>query len=279
MEMQPAKVQAACLADAGGERLIQTGDNFWNIRGSFRIAGLLDIGTQASLVRRASGSFVLLDSLVPDPQSALAISELTDGGAKIEAVLNLHPFHTLHVEAVHQLFPGATLFGTQRHKDRLPDLPWATETTESSALHQQFVDDLVFSVPAGVDFISANEKVHFSSVLAFHQASGTIHVDDTFNYIPASGLLRMTPLGDTVSLHPTLSRALLKRAGAAAEFSQWAEGLIDCWQYATTLCAAHNGVCSPDVGGASIAERMQGALDRVQNTLAAHEQRYQEPTS
>lgn len=254
--------------------MIQTGNHFWNIRGSFRIAGLLDVGTQASLVRRATGGFVLLDSLVPDSQSAAAINELTDGGEKIEAILNLHPFHTLSVEAVHKRFPKAVLFGTQRHKDRFPDLPWATETTDSSALHQQFVDDLVFSVPAGVDFISDDEKVHFASVLAFHQDSGTIHVDDTFNYIPPSGLLRFTPLADTLSVHPTLAKALQPRAGAAAEFHRWAEGLIECWEGATALCAAHNGILTPQVGDATIPERLRAALDRVEDTLAAHEQRY-----
>ena len=254
--------------------MIQTGDRFWNIRGSFRIAGLLDVGTQASLVQRASGGFVLLDSLVPNAQAATAINNLTEGGSKIEAILNLHPFHTVHVEAVHQRFPAAKLYGTQRHKDRFPDLPWESDTTDSNELHQRFVDDLVFSVPAGVDFISNNDKVHFSSVLAFHQGSGTIHVDDTFNYIPPSGLLRLTPLADMLSFHPTLAKALLPRAGAAAEFNEWAEGLIECWGHATTLCAAHNGIYAPAIGDDPVAERMQAALGRVQDTLAAHELRH-----
>lgn len=254
--------------------MIQTGENFWNIRGSFRIAGLLDVGTQMSLLRRANGRFVLLDSLVPDPQSAAAINELTDGGAKIEAILNLHPFHTVHVEAVHERFPAARLYGTRRHQERFPELSWAKETTDSAAVQKRFADDLAFSVPAGVDFISANDKVHFASVLALHLASGTIHVDDTFNYLPASGLLRFTPLADTVSFHPTLAKALQPRANAAVEFHRWAEGLIECWEGATTLCAAHNGILAPQVGDATIPERLQAALGRVQDTLAAHEQRY-----
>ena len=36
--------------------------DFWNIRGSFKIGGVIDIGTQASLVRRGNGRFVFLDS-------------------------------------------------------------------------------------------------------------------------------------------------------------------------------------------------------------------------
>jgi len=42
-------------------QLIHVADNFWNIRGSYRIGGVIDVGTQASLVRLANGKFVLLD--------------------------------------------------------------------------------------------------------------------------------------------------------------------------------------------------------------------------
>ena len=44
------------------EDVIQVAENFWNIRGSFKVAGLVDIGTQASLVRRSDGKFLMLDS-------------------------------------------------------------------------------------------------------------------------------------------------------------------------------------------------------------------------
>lgn len=254
----------------------QIAENFWNLRGSLRIAGLVDIGTQASLVRLRSGRFVMLDSLTPDAQAVAAIKELTDGGKALDAVLNLHPFHTLHVAPVHALFPGAQLYGTQRHLDRFPDLPWAAETTDSAPLHALFADDLEFSVPAGVDFISADEKVHFASVLAYHPDSRVLHVDDTFNYLPASGLLRLTPWADSVSLHPTLSRALERRAGAGADFHGWAEALIARWSDAAILCAAHNGVLNTLQAGSSppLSERLNKALERVEETLGRHEQRY-----
>jgi hypothetical protein len=42
--------------------IITVAEGFWNFRGSFRIAGILDVGTQAALVRLASGRYVLLDS-------------------------------------------------------------------------------------------------------------------------------------------------------------------------------------------------------------------------
>mgnify|MGYP003484852071 CR=1 FL=1 len=42
-------------------------DDFLNIRGSFRIGGLIDIGTHASLVRLANGASVNYDRLVLAP--------------------------------------------------------------------------------------------------------------------------------------------------------------------------------------------------------------------
>ena len=149
--------------------VIHVGEAFWNIRGSYRIGGVIDVGTQASLVRRASGKFVLLDSYTFDSETRRKVGEMTDGGQNIEAILNLHPFHTVHVQKMHQMFPAATLYGTQRHHDRFPDLPWADLRTEQQALHDLYADDFDFSVPRGVDFISADGNVHFSSVLALHR--------------------------------------------------------------------------------------------------------------
>ena len=44
------------------DRIHDLGLGFWNIRGSFRLGGLLDIGTQCSLVQLNSGKFIFLDS-------------------------------------------------------------------------------------------------------------------------------------------------------------------------------------------------------------------------
>jgi hypothetical protein len=43
-------------------KILHVADDFWNIRGSYRVGGVIDVGTQASLVRLASGKFVMLDS-------------------------------------------------------------------------------------------------------------------------------------------------------------------------------------------------------------------------
>jgi hypothetical protein len=256
-------------------KILQVDDDFWNIRGSYKIGGVIDVGTQASLVRLASGRFVLLDSYTLSGAVKRQVGELTSGGKDIEAILNVHPFHTVHVLKMHKLYPHATLFGTARHKSRFPELPWAEVCTEDPALHEQFAGDFDFSVPRGVDFISANEDVHFSSVLVLHRASMTIHSDDTLMYLRLPALMRLFGVGDAVSFHPTLAKALEKRAGAAGDFRAWANELIERWQGAENLCAAHTAaLLAGDNRGDSIHARMVKALDKVSGTLDSHERKY-----
>jgi len=256
-------------------RIIQVSDDFWNIRGSFKAAGVVDVGTQVSLVRRDSGRFVFLDSYTLGGEVLREVEALTRGGKDIEAIINLHPFHTVHVKSMHRLFPDAELYGTTRHESLFPDLPWAGMFTEEQALHERFAGDLAFSVPCGVDFVSENPHVHFSSVLAFHRGSATIHSDDTFNYVRLPFPLNMTPMHDTVSLHPTLAKALEKRAGAASDFRDWAAGLIEDWKDAENLCAAHTAtLLGRENRGDSLHDRLRAALDKVAPVLRRHEERY-----
>jgi hypothetical protein len=256
-------------------QIIQVSDDFWNIRGSFKIGGVVDIGTQASLVRLGNGNFVFLDSYEMSLEARREIDELIEDGGEIEAILNLHPFHTMHVKRMHELYPQARLHGTARHLERFPDLPWEEVGTEDSELHEWYADDLEFSIPDGVDFISDNENVHFSSVMVYHRASGTIHVDDTLMYIVLPFPLRLLGMRDSLGFHPTLSMSLEKRAGAAADFREWAEGMIDQWSEAKSLCAAHSQVLLASKNrGSSIQDRLRKALKRCNRRLRAHERRY-----
>jgi len=108
-----------------------------------------------------------------------------------------------------------------------------------------------------------------------HLASHTIHVDDTFMYIQLPRLLRLFGIKDSLGFHPTLSRALEKRAGAVADFRAWAGALIDDWRDAENLCAAHTGpLLASDNTGASIPERLQKALRKCEPRLRIHERRY-----
>ena len=255
--------------------IIQVADDFWNIRGSFKIGRVIDIGTQASLVRRGNGRFVFLDSYALSDEVEREALELTNGGKDVEAIVNVHPFHTVFARKMHERFPHAKLYGTARHVSRLPELPWKELRTEDPELHAMFSDDFDFTVPRGVDFISANENVHFSSVLVLHRASKTIHVDDTLMYVRLPPMVRPFGLTDAMSFHPTLGKALEKRAGAARDFRDWAEELTERWQDAENLCAAHTAaLTAPKNRGASIPDRLVKALGKADRTLTAHARKY-----
>lgn len=248
--------------------VLRIANDFLNIRGSFRVGGLIDVGTQCSLVRRANGGFVFLDSYTLSRAVQREVDALTSGGKDVEAILNLHPFHTVHVRAMHQRYPNAKLYGTARHLSRFPDLPWHKTRTEQARLHKLFEEDFEFSVPRGVDFISANEKVHFSSVLVLHRASRTIHVDDTLMFVRLPLPMRVLGFRDILLFHPTLRQALEKRKGAGQDFRDWAKELAEGWGDAENLCAAHTtALTAAENYGGSLRERILAALDRVSATL------------
>lgn len=245
--------------------VVATGPRFHNLRGSFRIAGIVDIGTQCSLVEQARGGFVLLDACELSDEAQRWVDARVHGDMR--AIVHLHPFHTVHVRAAHARYPDAKLYGTARHRDKAPELPWQPETTDSPALHALFADDLDFSVPRGVTLIPDNEKLHFASVLAFHPASRTLHVDDTLLYMKLPKLLRMFKR-DVLRFHPTLSKVLEPRPGAADDFRAWGQELVERCKSVDALCAAHSAVLRDP--SPSLAERVQLALENVEPTLRAH---------
>lgn len=256
------------------DKLIQVAEDFWNIRGAFRIGGVIDVGTQCSLVRLQNGNFVFLDSYTLPQSIKREVDRLTQD-ASIEAIINLHPFHTVHVNKMHELFPDAALYGTARHKSRFPDLPWQDVCTEEAAFHASYADDFEFSVPAGVDFIAANENIHFASVMLFHRNSRTIHVDDTLMFMRLPLAMRILGMADYLSFHPTLGNALEKRAGAAQAFREWAEALAEQWQGAENLCAAHTAtLVAEESRSAPIHQRILTALAKAEKTLRSHERKF-----
>ncbi|MBW4330328.1 MBL fold metallo-hydrolase [Stakelama sp. CBK3Z-3] len=241
--------------------------NFWNIRGDYRIAGILNVGTQMSLVRRANGRFILIDSYDVGEEDRRDLLSLTDGGHSIDAVLNVHPFHTLHCGAIHALLPHARLIGTRRHRDLLPDLPWESDDIEAAAVQDQFADLFEFSIPAGVDFISADERVHVGSVLVRHRESGVVHVDDTLNSFNAPGPFKSL-VSPRLRFHPMLAKALEPRSGAADAYTDWARDLVDRWAETPIVCAAHSAVRMLSPGGWK--SEMLNALSDASKTLDRH---------
>ncbi|WP_422357825.1 hypothetical protein [Qipengyuania flava] len=254
------------------DRLIDLGNGFWTVRGSLRIGGVFDVGTQCSLVRLANGNFVFLDSYTLTDAIRAEVDALTDGGARVEAIINVHPFHTLHCEWMHRAFPQAKLYGTARHLEHLPDLPWESLRCEDDGLAQRYADDFAFSVPRGVVLVSDDESVHFSSVLMLHRASGTLHVDDTFVYLRKGFPLNLLPFTGRLGFHPTLAKALEPRAGAADAFRDWAIGLGVDWADTRRIAAAHNAVLELDAK--QLPDLIGAALGRVKPVLDAHRGQY-----
>lgn len=250
----------------------QLAHDFWNLRGAFKVAGLLDVGTQLSLVRRGNGRFLVLDSYTPSETQRQALLGLTAGGTLVDAIINVHPFHTLHCEPLHQLLPTARLIGTRRHLQRAPHLPWDTEVIEDVATQADFADDLDFTVPAGLDLVPADDSVHASSVLVRHRRSGIVHVDDTLSVLAAPGVLGKWLPQSRLKFHPTLSRALQPEAGAAEAFERWARALSERWAGTPFVCAAHSAVRELPANGWR--DEMLKALHNVQGALHRHRRRY-----
>jgi len=247
------------------DQLVEIAEGFWNIRGSFRVAGLLDVGTQSSLAALRGGGFALLDAYAFTGEIEQQVLRHTDQGRAVRAIFHLHPFHTLHVEAVARQFPAARLYGTRRHKARSPGLRWEALETNDEALHAQFADDFAFTVPRGVDFIPTNEALHFASVLALHKASATLHVDDTLTWLNL-------PLLGGLKLHPTLRFALQKRAGAVSDFRSWTEELVAFCENAEHLCTAHTRALP--TADRRVVDRVREAVASVSGMLARHERRH-----
>lgn len=149
------------------DSITDLGSGFWNIRGSFRLGGIIDVGTQCSLVQLNSGNFVFLDSYELKGDVRDEVMTLTDNGKKVEAVLNVHPFHTTHCAQMAQDFPEATFYGSRRHREQVPEVNWADELVESDAVTRRY-PALEFSLPKGIYYIAPDDKIHTGSLLALN---------------------------------------------------------------------------------------------------------------
>ena len=246
----------------------QLAENFWTFRGDFKIAKVINVGTHMSLVRRANGKFLLLDSYDLDESDRESLLSLTDGGKAVEAIINVHPFHTLHCNAAHKLLPHARLIGTSRHHTKAPELPWEPGLIEVPATQAEFEEDLDFSVPAGVDFVSDKDHVHVASVLVRHRKSGIVHVDDTINVLAAPGFLGKLLPQSKLQFHMQLAKALQDRPGAADDYENWARDIAEKWAGTPIVCAAHSAIRKLPPNGWR--DEVLKALSGVEKTLSKH---------
>lgn len=59
-----------------------------------------------SLIKLASGKFLVIDTVPLEDDQKAALDQLTDNGALIEAVVATHPFHTLAFPAFYKAYPN-----------------------------------------------------------------------------------------------------------------------------------------------------------------------------
>lgn len=242
------------------KHLNSVSDNFWNLRSSLVMFGFVDIGTHMSFIRLSSGKFLVIDCIdLSNKAVKKEVDILTENGSLIEAVLGVHPFHTLFFPAFQQLYPNATYYGTPRHLRNFPDMKWEGSLGEETVRALWEGEEVFMRIPAGAEFDAPQEDVHFSSVVVFHAPSKTLHVDDTINYFHGSGwVLRLLGKKDNLMEFWMLHKGLDHTAESPGLFKEWVESIIQDWDF-DNICAAHNSV---KIGGAK--EALQGALRTAQ---------------
>lgn len=240
------------------------GQGFWNIRGAFKIAGLIDVGTHCSLVQIAPERFIFIDSYELSGEVREQVMALTRQGQFVEAILNMHPFHTLHCEAMARDFPQAILYGSARHHKKLPHLRWSPDLVESDAVSARY-PSLEFSLTQGVEYISAKPGIHVGSLLVYHPASQSLHVNDTFGVPPQGGLLeKVLP---KIFINPATRWALTPDADAATTYCNWVTQLAHQWQDTRNFCAAHSDLVQFETG--EFKAELLAALERARPKLQA----------
>lgn len=220
------------------DQIHDLGAGFWSIRGSFVRHNMIDIGNQSALIRLSSGKFILLDSYTLTGAVKEQVMALTNEGEDIEAVLNVHPFHTVHCARVAQDFPHATFYGSARHHSQVPQINWSQDYVESEAVAQLY-PELEFSMPKGIHYIAPDDSVHSGSLLVFHPASQSLYVDDTFEIAP-SKLINESQAA--INLHATTIKALIDEPNAGQHYCEWASKLAHDWQKVSYFCGAHSGL-------------------------------------
>lgn len=248
--------------------LFEVARHFWNLRVNFKMyAGLIDLGSHMSLIRLNSGKFIVIDTVMMTDQSRAAIDRLTDNGSQIEAVLGVHPFHTLAFPAFHQAYPKAKYYGTPRHVRRLTQIPWCG-SLEDANVRKKWEPEVELRIPAGKRYLPSwylvnrgdllgaefvnplpESSNHFVSVFVFHRSSLTLHVDDTIIYGDHPNfLLKLVGFKHgSMSFQPSIKGpGLYPTPEAPIEFRNWMRTMLKDWPF-DNICCAHSGV---KIGGA-----------------------------
>lgn len=111
----------------------------------------VEIGTHMSIIQLRNGNFLIIDTVAMNDKLTQEFNELTHNGTKIEAVVAVHPFHTLAYSAFHELYPDVEYYGTPRHLRKLTQIKWAgqLDADDNKALLTKWAPEIEFRIPAG----------------------------------------------------------------------------------------------------------------------------------
>lgn len=251
--------------------MIEIGSGLWNLRGSFTfLVGMIDIGTQMSIIRLSNGKFLVVDTCAISAADKAIIDQLTNNGELIEAVIATHPFHTMFFEPFYKMYPNAEYYGTPRHIKRITSIPWRGSITESAVLSKWEQEGIFMRIPEGAEFENPAENNHFSGVFVFHSPSRTIHSDDTILYFDQPGFVLRCCVGKHAGDMQfwDLKKGLKPTKEAPGEFKAFIEKVIQDWDF-DNIVAAHTG---NKMGGAKelLAETIKKATPALNKLADAH---------
>lgn len=130
-------------------QLRQIGPGFWNVRAPFKLFRIVDIGTHMSIIKLRSGNFLVIDTVELNDQLKKELDELTSNGTKIEAVVGVHPFHTLAFPGFYKSYPEAKYYGTPRHIRKLTDIKWTGQLDDNKESLSKWEPEVELRIPAG----------------------------------------------------------------------------------------------------------------------------------
>lgn len=230
-------------------RINDLGNGFYNIRGDFYYAGIINFGAHMSVIKLRTGKFVVIDTIAIDVALKVELDALTQNGQLIEAVIATHPFHTTYFPAFYKLYPQAKYYGTPRHLRLQPAIKWAGDVSEGS-VQRLYEPEIYQRIAEGSEFINPRDDNHFNNVFLYHPASKTLHCDDTFLFFNDPGCLFGCCGGvkaNNVYMHLALTTVGIKPGIEAPHaFKRWIFKMMDDWDF-DNLVVAHNGTC---IGGA-----------------------------
>lgn len=111
----------------------------------------VDIGGHMSIIQLRNGRFLIIDTVALNENLIRELNQLTQNGTKIEAVVAVHPFHTLAYPAFYQIYPHVKYYGTPRHLRKLTEIKWTgqLDADDNKELLSTWYPEVELRIPDG----------------------------------------------------------------------------------------------------------------------------------